>query len=645
MTQPLPSTRAGTTDLPEPNLPAVLTLLADENGAFTVPLNAQGAELEMQVLGWADYEASYAQLVSEGYTDLQMIFRCLWEGAAVAEFPVKMEPRAVDFFPVQLQIPAHLLNREGVWSVGYSAEVEVIGNPSMSSSIQIRIDRTAPNFGNPAPLRNDNVRLVDPTYLANNAQQAIFFLDRWVDIRLGDRALIFVIPQGQAATPETPTVEVEVTPENINLQPFPIAVPAGLLRDGQFRVVSKLLDRSGNVGRESTSRDVEIRLTVGPVLPAPVVPLASDGLIDLQEARGLVTVEVPQITQALAGDSIQVYWNDRPLALWPVPATPQWPATVIVPWATITADGFVGPVLRSVRYELVQNAGRSPSPVIQVNVDLRVAGPDPQGPGEVNPQLAPVVVRGRTADNVLGLADVGLAVMVDVELYPNPRAGEVLELHWGNLPQVVATYQVTGNKPPPQRVTFSPVPYEVIRQGGDGPAVQVFYRTAIGGNRQRANPTSVRVDTAQLTRLTVTRPRLTPFQPILNCATQPWLGITMTVAQHADIQVRDRLELRWQLFRTQSDGVASQPLMPAPEYLAPIVVTQAGAQTLQMNEFNRLIFDVFAAAGRVYTGYARIGYRLTKPDGRTVEAPLSWVPIDLQRASFVVCTPTGDVRV
>lgn len=175
MTQPLPSTRAGTTDLPEPNLPAVLALLADENGAFTVPLTAQGAALEMQVLGWADYEASYAQLVSEGYTDPQMIFRCLWEGAAVAEFPVKMEPRAVDFFPVQLQMPAHLLNREGVWSVGYSAEVEVIGNPSTSSSIQIRIDRTAPNFGNPAPLRNDNVRLVDPTYLANNAQQAIFF--------------------------------------------------------------------------------------------------------------------------------------------------------------------------------------------------------------------------------------------------------------------------------------------------------------------------------------------------------------------------------------------------------------------------------------------------------------------------------------
>jgi hypothetical protein len=144
----------------------------------------------------------------------------------------------------------------------------------------------------------------------------------------------------------------------------------------------------------------------------------------------------------------------------------------------------------------------------------------------------------------------------------------------------------------------------------------------------------------------------------INCASKPWLGIPLIVpGAQADVQAGDRVEVRWQMFRTQRDGEEptqpglpapppAQPLMPAPVYLPAVEITTEGAasgQVLLMNEFTRLIFDVFRDAAGAFSGYARIGYRLTKVDGRSGEAQLTWLAIDIQRPGSLVCTASGDV--
>lgn len=645
MAQQQPKINAGTLAvLPEPHLPGLLDVLPDEGGVPTLRGPQRLFPLQVNVEAWNSYEQDYAEWVSRGYTDLGMIFRCFWGGVEVAESVVlkDMTPTAAEFFPVHLEIPQHYLVQEGKHSIYYTAEVDLFPNPAASAARAIRIDRTAPNGGAAAPLRSDNVRDI------NQAAQAVFNLNRWPDIRLEDRAQLFLIPANQAGLPLQPTVEVLVTELNKNDDPFAIRVPAHILRDGQFRAVVRLVDRSENVGAEA-SWPVNIQLGGAVALPAPIVPQAADGLINIEDARLPVVVQIPQITQAVLGNTVQAYWNERALASWPVLATPQWPAIIPVPWDTVTADGFTGPALRSVRYELVQNTGSQDSPVVQVNVDLRVAGPDPQGPAELNTQLNPVVV-GRRGDNHISSADANQDVVVRVQLYDNPVAGEVFELYWGNLARIVARYTVTGLEVRGVPVEFTPVPYQVVTEAGSGPTIQVFYRTFNGVNRQRSNPTPVRVE-LPLARIQVPTRFLYP-QGFITCEQTPWKGITFTIpGGQAVVQAGDRVELRWQLFRTLNDdaSLAAQPLMPAPVYLAAVPITPEGAvrgQALVMDQFTSLIFDVFNKQKDMkFAGYARVGYRITKTDGQRFEAPLNWLRIDIERAVNVVCTATGDVRV
>ncbi|MGC3891892.1 hypothetical protein [Pseudomonas urmiensis] len=646
--------------LPQPDVPAALELQADEAGAATLPLTALNSTLPVNVVAWNGYEQEYERIVNEEeITDPVMIFRVLWNSTEVAQSRRAMTASAAAFFPVALEVPQHLLKPEGISSLAYSAEVEFLGNRNLSSPLLLRVDRTAPNSRNPAVFHATNVATIDDTYLANNGQQAIFILDRWGDIRLQDRVQLFIIPDNQGGTPVVPTVEVPVTSLPAVGGSFQVPVPAALLRSGSFRVVARLIDRAGNVGPESLSHRVTIQLMGAAALPAPVVPLAADNLINLEEARRPVVVQIPQIAQAVAGNSIQIYWNERALGSLPVRADQQWPISVNVPWATIVADGFVGPVARPVRYELEQNGALINSPQIQVNIDFRVAGPDPQGPTELNTLLNPVIV-GSRRDNAITPMDINQPVPVQVRLYDNPRVGDLLELHWGNLARVVARYRVTGNETPGQMVDFTPVPYDVITEAGDGLAIQVFYRIFInvnnvrGVNGQRANPTPVRVDTARLQRLTLPRsltPPLATNVGLVNCATKPWDGFTLTVpGRQTNVQAGDRAQLRWQMFRTLNDGTSSSaqpapvPLMLAPEYLPAVDINldrATNGQPLEMSasEFTRLIVKVFEAAGGPFRGYARIGYRLTKPDGRSAESQLSWLEVNLQRpVTGVVCT-------
>lgn len=614
-------------DLKKPRPLGTLRVLDDEDGIQTLPLIAQVVPLLIEIDAWDEYAEDYHEMVDRGYTP-EVVFQVIWNGELASAPVMKVMPKdPAQLFPVRLQIPQALLLAEGINWISYRQWINYVYNEFDATPVPVRVDKTAPNFGNPCPLLgpDKNVTVIDQAYLEQNNQRATFFLARWADIRLGDRVFLYAMPVSDIGTPSEPTVVTVVEASNKQLNPFPVSIERERLSTGRYRVFCRLMDRSGNQGPLSLILDVRVDLGTGIRLPAPEVPLAFDGLIDLQDTYQPVQVRIPFIEQAQPGDRLQAYWNGRPLAPVTVQANQVWPIDVPVPWGVITAEGFVGPFKRLVHYQGIRDGVPQDSPATSVLVDLRVAGPDPEGPYPENRQLNRVTVKNvEGGDNELGWGDVDRPVTVQVRLYNNPIVGEVLELYWGELGRIVGTYTVKPGDAGGALVTFSPVPYEVVRQAGFGPAIPVFYWTFNQVNRQRAPTTPVRVaDSALLT-----------FQPIegippyvslfgwINCDSLyskkkplPPQGLPFFVPGQDQLDAGDTIELSWQMCR---DKFGLDPISPI-FYFAALPIAAADAQNglnLHMNRVDELIVEELKKGNSNMEGSVRVGYRVSKQDGR-----------------------------
>lgn len=615
-------------DLKKPRPLGTLRVLDDEEGIQTLPLIAQVTPLRIEIDAWDEYAEDYQEMVERGYTP-EVFLQVIWNGELVSSPVMKvMTKDPAEIFPIQLRVPQSLLVAEGISWVSHRQWINYVYNEFDARPVAIRVDKTAPNFGNPCPLLgpDKNVTLIDQAYLEQNNQRATFLLSRWADIRLDDRVFLYAVPVSDVGTPSEPVVVTVVDASNKPLNPFPVSIERDRLSTGRYRVFCRLMDRSGNQGPDSLILDVRVELGTGGRLPPPEVPLGFDGLVDLQDAYQPVQVRIPFIGQALPGDTLQAYWNGRPLGPVIVQANQTWPIDVPVPWSVITAEGFVGPFKRLVHYEGIRDGVAQDSPATSVMVDLRVAGPDSEGPYPENRQLKPVTVTNADGGvNELGLEDVDQPVKVHVPLYRNPIAGEVLELYWGNLGRVVATYTVKPGDVADSPVTFSDVPYGVVREAGLGEAIPVFYWTFNQVNRQRAPIRAVNVSLAPLARYQAIE-GIPPYVSLfgwINCDSLyskekplPPQGLPFFVPGPQDLLAAgDNVELSWQMCRDKSGLDPISPIF----YFPPIPITAAGAQNgfnLYMSQIDTLIVEELKKGDNNMEGSVRVGYRVSKRDGR-----------------------------
>lgn len=607
-----------------PTVPDALPPLSGEN-SWLVPVQFQGQPLRVELpVAWDGYEEDN---ISTFYIDVQLIIN----GDHLVDMK-RLEPPfdASADFPIRFQVPVDEFNIPGFATLHYRVFLDS-GNSANSDPVRIEIDHRAPNGDNPGgPLKFPDdlpAEGITEAWLALNGDRLEVTVPRWPDMEREDRVLFY---WGTPFDAEPVAVLTITSSHLVPGTPITFAYSGDILREkgnGLMNGYYVLSDRAGN--RNGRSPVVPIEVIDLPVVPgdfpAPVVPLADiDKLIDLEDARTGVAVHINEIGDSAAGDILETWWNGRQLRTITLPANPQWPQIVPVDWAVLSADGFAGPVPTNVQYRWRRGiAPGKDSPMIGFAVDLSVAGPDPEGPDPINPKLDLLVVKGATGDNILVGPDMGNDALVVVDLYASPRAGELLELHWGDHPQVAATYRVLSTDQPGQQIEFK-VPWTIIDSVGNNPQLPVFYWVSNGVNRQRSRDTHVRVAVRPVEGL---EPVTIPDANINNyiaCEQEPWNGVRVRIPGNAGLLAAgDLIEMSWQL---SLGGTGEQPITEH-VYFPPHELSATEAVEgviLLMDRFTDLILPI-----QLQSGSANVGYRLTKLDGTPGIAPIKRLRLDL----------------
>lgn len=639
--------------LPTLRVPAALPLLADEAGVYTIPLANQTRPLAVLIeSAWPGYEQDY-------FDGAILHFDLIWGsavssgaeiGVVVGSWEVPMTADPADLFPLDAAIPEPYLRTQGIFYVSYRVWITEVLNPETSQPAAVFLDKTAPNngqAGNP-PALNENTRTIDQAYLVRNNDRVIVRVELWPDVRLEDVIEVFLEPSKGPLFDPLARLQIQQSHKDQGFVELTIRGDDVRRKANGSRVLYYwLMDRASNRGAISLSLSLTVNVAQPMVLPAPQVPLAEDGLVDLEDARRGVQVHIPRIVDARTGDTLQAYWNGRTLAPYTVPSTATWPVRLPVAWEILAADGFSGRTACKVYYTLTREI-TSTSSTVAFEVDLSVAGPDPEGPDPIHRLLKPVVVKGRTGDNILTRQDMNLPVTVEVTLYAVPEPGEILELYWGNNADVVATYTVKAGDTAGSVVRFSPVPYAAVLAAGDGPAIAVFYWTFNGVNRHRARDTHVRVAVQPIVGFKPVKFPDVTLWGWINCQKKPWNGIRISVPGNPGLWgVGDNVEVSWQLFRTLEGASSTPPTGSLTDvvYFDPIKLSTPAQVNngfmFTMTRFADLVLQPLKRAneadGKDVEGVAVVNYRVARADGQGGESDREMTFISLQLPNGSVC--------
>jgi hypothetical protein len=225
------------------------------------------------------------------------------------------------------------------------------------------------------------------------------------------------------------------------------------LGDGLHKFGYRITDEPGNVSKNSPVANVQVILSDVPTaLLPPIVPDfkdrtgAGDGVVNDEDARAQVEVEVPAYITPKTGDIITVHWgsqvaNGYPLAEADISVDPV--TTIILSYALVSAQGSGQiPV-----YYTVSRGGRvfPNSPTTTVNVDLTVpGGPDPAT------LLRPIMIVGASGGpiNVIPNEDFGKNATATIPYQTNDvpfknafLGGDIVTIIWGGV-EVLPGYQV-----------------------------------------------------------------------------------------------------------------------------------------------------------------------------------------------------------
>ncbi|XVO89756.1 hypothetical protein ACQ9Y2_12070 [Pseudomonas palleroniana] len=332
------------------------------------------------------------------------------------------------------------------------------------------------------------------------------------------------------------------------------------LNNGDAYLFFRIFDEAGNYSDRSAGLAFQLALMALPgQLPNPriVPPRYDDLLINREDARAGVFVEIGVYTNWAPGDAVIVYWKGRPTVSTPINSLP---IEVEIPWAVMRGpltDPLVAETV-PVRYEIIRgNLPPIPSFNILVNVNLTVAGQDHgNAPALLNPDLPVAEVWGLVSNtqNVVNHADNPAGARARVLLYDDPLPGQILRFYWNGIGPV-ATYTVQPGDIAGQLVFSTVIPWPVM-QGVINPALPVYYTTSNGVNEQQTSNTLVNVNTGALISFSAPVLRHTLVGPAsyLSCCSKPevFSGVDWQVAPDDRFMLNDSIRFFWEGFKTNN---------------------------------------------------------------------------------------------
>lgn len=551
--------------------------------------------------------------------------------ANVATYEV-LDPSQVVFPYEMLLSPAYLLSN-GIYSLSYTVTPESIGLWE-SEATDITVDHTPPNLGNiPAPPEFPAEVVADgitTDYLNANGDKVIIKVPGYAKMEADQK--VHLIWANSHPLPVQALGQADVDQGYLEVE-----IPGDLIRatgEGRFTAYYYLTSRAGLDGPRSLDSTVDVLLTAPPSgLRAPVVPLAADGLIDLDDVNTGVTVEIPPYQNLAFGDLVSAKWGNSALAPYPMPLGGL-PAEIPVPRATVIAEGS-GSVV--VSYHIQRNAHPFPeAPSTRVTVDVDVVGPldpDPTTP-ENEALLAPTVFGGGAIQsNELLPADRDLPASVTVPFFAEAQAGQIITVHWGYRTRATALqpHPITDNDVANQRFPDFRVPVDIVNATPNDAAWPVYYTLS------RADGKNPVLSVTQAVNVHMVGPGGSGG---LDAATFPdvngvgWLlldavspdGARVTVAAYEHMQAGDKVTLNWVACSTTNGATGTE--IEGSDYSDSIVVKPEDVGSdlsfvVPFDPYVQLIATVVPSA----QGAGKVSYTVSQNGEFT--APKAVVPIDL----------------
>lgn len=620
--------------LDKPKVPAVLD---EDDPAGLLPVEALGQDLVVEYMGW-DFTVvpNRQDLVELGFTPLNSLFVPV--NKRLYDTPIENLP-----LPQTLTVPRDLLS-QGVYEVSIRVSPS-LQNPTESPRKKITIDTTMPDFGRqpkegifPAELNGT----LTEAYLSQHGQ-VIIEVPFYTDVTAKDRAVYFWTDQNPPPSGETEIREQEFSEQDIIDQRLFVTVYADEIRPwkGGIRYFYyKLRDRAGNTGPISVLAPIFVDLTPLPgALPSPRVVLPRN-LIDRQQARDGVTVEIDPYDFPDSGHKVAVLWDGTPLVEVPVDPA-DFPQKITVPWVALQGQGD-GPLRAVVNYRirLADGSYTLPSPSISVAVDLTVAGQDhPEAPALLNKRLAKLEVRGRESDlpNKLVGLDYGLSARALLTLYDNPQPYETIDVYWGAFPDPVASYEVQFGDGAGKPLDIE-ILWKYIEPDLQNPKLPVHYVTRNGVNDQLSRVTEVEVSMVVFNDLKEVEFPHAGREGVLHCCSVPrlWDGVTVHIPPDPRFTDKDEITLFWQGCRGPNgsdpiEGVYDEIV----KELDPVSVVEG--LDVVVEDYATLI------APMVNQGSALVRYVLNKRDGGIGKSRPEFVVINRTMPSGEICSPENEV--
>ncbi|MBR7522594.1 hypothetical protein [Pseudomonas juntendi] len=384
-------------------------------------------------------------------------------------------------FPLNVPMDQAHLEQEGAFDLFYK-QMNADGNSIDSAPRPLRVDRTPP-WGHQYP-----EKLVLPAapitdaYLKQNPQGVTGTIPEYEDSKSNDKVAVYYFN-------ELPPDSSDDLPDPILLIDVPanrqITISEDDVRtygDGGCYVVYVLIDIAGNASRISTYTALDVALgTLPSGMGDPVVPLAApDNLVDLEDARTGVLVEIPAFENWKSTDTLIVSWGNTPLPREQIGSSPHFPLEVRMPAAALKAEYTDAPDRQSTRvsYELFRGTMSQGTLDTEVDVDFSVIGPvrpdpDPDWPGG-NANLPTLEVRGKTSDqaNTLTREDENQPALITLIRYTGAKDGERIQFYWKG--EHVPEADLTIDTEEPAELTAE-IPWEYIYNARNDPQLPVHY--------------------------------------------------------------------------------------------------------------------------------------------------------------------------
>lgn len=481
-------------------------------------------------------------------------------------------------FPIPISLTNDIFKEEGTFLLRYQVQT-FTGPRNTSLTRRFIIDKTPPN----ANLKPSALTFVDASVGTDGITDAYLQAHGGLTVKIppysdpqkGDRIWVY------AYTLEEQPINYVYNDELTSDQVLIPKEAFDRLTDGKIDFKYQLVDKAGNDGPDSQLTETSLLIKPLPTgLDKPVVPLASDGLLDLEDIRSIqppallalsVPVHIKRYDNWQPKDTVILTWGGAQPINHTLGPTPGDPIVVEAPYSLIAADygDLTGDQATTVSYVVQRGSRTFDAPPETINVNLFVPGPvNPDRPDPINKQLPPVTVKGGSGsspDNVLTAADVGLDATVSVKLYDPIGPGERMKLYWNSTDKSVARYS------PPlgsenQEYEFTVAWADIAAQPSAAP-LPVFYTVDLEsgeGNKEMCEPTLVDVSAAVTVQLA--EPQF-PDEgsttgtgiPILNCSSfnGPNQEVTVFIPGNSPhLKGGETLSFTWQCYdeRYGADG-------------------------------------------------------------------------------------------